>query len=163
MKCLFRAFAQFKLATCIGILLGCLFGWIAFMASDNLPPYVYDVERSKIIPDPALPGDQVIVMWKIKEINRTCPGVVRRMLFDPETRVMIATYDPSPSSLAEGAKDQYLNISFALPKRMPVGKIGYRAQVWYHCNLYQEYIRPLVINTPELFFEIMGPVNPLAQ
>lgn len=145
---------QYKFIIVVGVFWAAVFGWIAFMANDNLPPYVYDTENSSIVPDPAGSGDQVIVKWKLKAVNRMCLGSIRRTLFDPRTRVILATYDPSPAALSSSIQNKYLNLSFALPKAIPPGEIGYRAEVCYQCNFYQQYVRPLCITSPELKFVV---------
>lgn len=136
-----------------GLNVACLFGWVAFMAADNLPPYEYDGANSYVIPSPARDGDQITVKWKLLKVNRVCPGSNRRILFDPRTKVILATYDPSPAAVSSSMVDGYLNRTFLLPRgALPSGEIGYRATVYYECNLFQKYIRPLVVTTPDIIF-----------
>lgn len=139
----------------IGVILCGLFAWAAFMAADTMPPYEYDVENSYIIPSKAHDGDQITVMWKLKKVNRLCPGSNSRILFDPKTRVQLATYDPTPAAISDSIKDGYLNRTFLLPRALPDGEIGYRADVCYICNPLQR-IFPLCISTPELYFRVVS-------
>lgn len=144
-----------KLLWFVGILISLLLGTLAYMMADNQPPYTYDLEKSYIVPARAKDGDQIAVRWRLKNINRICPGSNRRMLFDPQTKVILAAYDPTPAAVADSIKDGYLNRTFMLPKSMQSGRIGYRANVCYECNLYQKYVKPLCVMTPDLFFEIV--------
>lgn len=130
-------------------------GWVAFMAADNTPPYEYDVENSVIVPDLVKEEtQQVTVMWKIKRVNRICPGANLRQLFDPKTGVILATYDAAPAATSSSLKDGYLNRTFTLPWAvLPPGKIGYRATVSYQCNMLQKFF-PLVVTTPNLYFYV---------
>lgn len=125
------------------------------MAFDNTPPYEYDVEQSTIVPDLVTDeSQQVTVKWKLKKINRMCPGANQRQLFDPKTGVILATYDPTPAALSGSIKDGYLNRTFSLPwAALPPGRIGYRAHIRYQCNLFQ-MIYPLEITTPTLYFYV---------
>ena len=143
-----------KLCLTLSLIASSILGWLAFMAADNLPPYEYDAENSFIIPSIADDGDQIRVMLKIKKVNRICPGSNRRVLFDPVTKVHIATYDPTPAAISNSIIDGYLNRTFLLPKSLPSGPIGYRATVCYECNLLQKFFKPLCVITPDLFFAI---------
>lgn len=139
----------------IGTILCGLFAWAAFMVADTDPPYEYDVASSYIVPSKAHDGDQITVKWKLAKINRICPGSNRRILFDPKTHVILASYDPTPAAVSESIQDGYLNRTFLLPQGvLPQGKIGYRANVCYECNLFQKIFKPLCIATPNLFFII---------
>lgn len=131
-----------------------IMGWFAFMAADNQPPYEYDLTASYIVPSVADEGSQITVKWKLAKINRVCPGSNQRTLFDPKTRVILASYDPTPAAIADSIKVGYLNRTFLLPSSLPSGEIGYRAKVCYECNLFQKFIRPLCVTTPELTFRI---------
>lgn len=142
----------------IGLVVSSLVGWVAFMAADNTPPYEYDAERSHIVPSKANDGDQITVMWKIKKVNRVCPGANKRVLFDPQTKVILAAYDPTPAAVSDSLRDGYLNRTFLLPRSvLPPGVIGYRATICYECNPFQKIVRPLCVTTPELFFEVLPP------
>ena len=139
----------------IATLAGMLSAWIAFMAFDTTPPYEYDTENSTIVPD--LVSDesqQITVQWKIKRVNRICPGANQRQLFDPKTGVILATYDATPAATSSSLKDGYLNRTFSLPWAiLPPGKIGYRATVAYQCNILQKFY-PLIVTTPSLYFYV---------
>jgi hypothetical protein len=138
----------------IGLWLATIFGGGAFMFADNTPPYEYDAEQSYIVPSTAHDGEQITVMWKLKKINRICPGSNHRVLFDPKTRVILASYDPTPAAVSESIIDGYLNRTFLLPRgALPEGAIGYRANVCYVCNPLQRLF-PLCVTTPELFFRL---------
>lgn len=141
----------------LSVIASSLLGWIAFMAADNQPPYEYDVENSYIIPYYAKDGSQITVRWRLKNVNRICPGSNRRVLFDPITKVVIATYDPTPAALSDSVKDGYLNRTFLLPQSLPEGRTGYRATVCYECNPFQKYVRALCITTPDIFFNVVHP------
>jgi hypothetical protein len=147
---------QLRWQFAIGLVASSLLGWVAFMAADNTPPYEYDTEKSYIIPARAADGDQITVVWKIKKINRICPGANKRELFDPQTKVILATYDASPAAVSGTIVQGYLNRTFKLPRSiLPPGRIGYRATICYECNLFQKLARPLCVTTPDLFFEIV--------
>jgi len=124
------------------------------MAADNQPPYEYDAANSYIVPSIANDGDQLTVRWKIK-VNRICPGSNSRVLFDRQTGVVLASYDPTPAAVSASIKDGYLNRTFLLPRgALPSGEIGYRATVCYQCNLLQKFVKPLCVTTPELTFRV---------
>lgn len=147
---------ELKWQVIIGTILSGLFAWVAFMVADNEPPYEYDVGKSYIVPSVAHDGDQITVIWKLNKINRVCPGSNRRILFDPKTHVILASYDPTPAAVSESITDGHLNRTFLLPRgALPSGPIGYRANVCYECNLFQRFIKPLCIATPELFFSVV--------
>jgi hypothetical protein len=153
-------FVQLRWHIAIGVVVSSMLGWLAFMVADNTPPYVYDSENSFIKPAQADDGAQITVMWKIKTINRICPGASVRTLFDPKTKVILASYDPAPAAISSSISSGYLNRTFQLPRSvLPPGQIGYRATVCYECNLYQKLAKPLCITTPDLFFEVKGEFN----
>jgi hypothetical protein len=139
----------------LAVLVGMLSGWVAFMILDTTPPYEYDVKQSTIVPDLVEnENQQVTVQWKIKRVNRICPGATQRQLFDPKTQVILATYDATPAAVTGSIKDGYLNRTFALPWAvLPPGRIGYRATVSYQCNVLQKFY-PLVVATPNLYFYV---------
>ena len=144
-----------KLLMIIGIAISSILGWIAFMAADNQPPYEYDVVNSYVVPSLADDGDQITVKWKLSRINRICPGSNCCVLFDKTTGVILAAYDPTPAAISSSIKDGYLNRTFLLPRgALPSGEIGYRATVCYECNLFQKFIKPLCVTTPDLMFRI---------
>lgn len=135
----------------------CVFIYAIF---DRIPPYKYDVQNSVIIPDPASQADTLLVKWKLLEPpKRLCPGATRRELFDPATKIVLVTYDATSTALASSIRDGYLNVTFALPKGLPSGRIGYRATVRYQCNWLQRLFPDAFafnVTTPPLFF-IMQP------
>lgn len=138
----------------LGCLLGALAGWIVFMAFDNEPPYVYDSIGSYVEPEHPSGGDWITVKWRLKHVNRVCPGVVQRVLFDPVTKIIIAKYDQTQAANVENINDGYLIRTFALPRLLPTGKIAYRADVCYYCNALQHLVRPLCVPTPNLIFDV---------
>lgn len=147
---------QLRWQLAIGFVMSSLLAWVVFMAADNTPPYEYDAEKSYIVPSKASDGDQITVMWKIKKTQRLCPGANNRVLFDPQTKVILASYDTTPASLTDSLKHGYLNRTFQLPRSvLPPGRVGYRATICYECNLFQKLAKPLCVTTPELFFEIV--------
>jgi hypothetical protein len=124
-----------------------------YMLFDNTPPYVFIPEESRIVPSQASGGDFVTVKWKV-HVNRACKGNLRRILFDPKTKVFLATYDNEAVAVAVGQlQNGYLNKTFLLPRVIQKGPIGYRAELHYRCNVLQNFF-PLNITTPDLFFEI---------
>ena len=147
-----------KVYWAVGIVVSSLLGWVAFMAADNTPPYVYDAAGSYIVPTTAEDGGQITVKWKLKQVNRMCPGASRRVLFDKVTGVILASYDPTPAAISDSIKDGYLNRTFLLPRELlQPGEVGYRATVCYECNLFQKLARPLCVTTPDLSFWIRRP------
>lgn len=128
---------------------------VVFMWFDTTPPYVFDVSQSYIVPNRAEEGMQIRVVWKVKKLNRFCPGTNTRVLFDPVTKARIAIYDPvavaSPYELDDNTE---LIRTFLLPRQMETGKVGYRASQAYNCNWLQHFF-PLIVVTPDLFFEVI--------
>jgi hypothetical protein len=146
---------MWRVTTFMSVLVGVVSGWIAFMAFDNTPPYEYDASQSTIIPE-VVQGDspQIAVDWKLRRINRICPGTISRQLFDPKTGVILVTYDAVPAALSSNIKDHRLTRTFALPMAaLPSGRIGYRAIMRYQCNFFQQFY-PLEIVTPNLYFYV---------
>lgn len=138
-----------------GTTIAVLLGWLAFMMADNQPPYEYDVANSYVVPSPAFEGQQITVWWRISKVNRYCPGVGHRILFDPKTRVVLADYDPSPTAEPGSVKEGYLPKTFLLPAKFsPPPEVGYRQTGCYGCNVYQQFVRPLCVNTPDLIFRV---------
>lgn len=149
-----EAWLNYRWHLIFGMVLMLPCAWLAYMAADNQPPYEYDALNSRVVPSPAHDGDQITVKWKLAKVNRVCPGSNRRVLFDPKTRVILASYDPTPAAISSNIEDGYLNRTFMLPRGLlPASDIGYRATVCYSCNLLQEF-RPLCVSTPELIFRI---------
>ena len=128
------------------IMIAFLAGSIVFMAFDTTPPLRYDESASFVVPSPANDGDQVTVKWRLKKVNRECPGIAQRVLFDPKTKIILANYDPTPAATSES--------EFALQRALPSGQIAYRADVCYGCNLLQQFVRPLCVPTPNLTFTV---------
>jgi hypothetical protein len=144
-----------KLLWALGVVVSSLFGWVAYMAADIQPPYVYDAAGSYIVPAIADDGDQITVKWKLKQVNRICPGSNRRYLFEKKTGIILASYDPMPAAADAAIKDGYLNRTFLLPRGLlPSGEIGYRATVCYECNPLQKFVKPLCLTTPDISFWI---------
>lgn len=142
----------FRLNFIGGVILMLLASPIAYMAFDTQPPYTYIVNESVVLPPTAKGGEQVTVMWKVI-FHRSCPGSSQRILFDPTTKVILASYDPSPAATTSSLKNGYLNRTFLLPKSMQPGWVGYRATISYQCNFLQRFW-PLVTTTPDLFFKV---------
>jgi hypothetical protein len=136
------------------IVIAFLTGSVVFMAFDTTPPYEYDESASFVVPSPANDGDQVTVKWRLTKVNRICPGISQRVLFDPKTKIILANYDPMPATTTESMRDGYLNRTFALPRGLPSGPIAYRADVCYACNPFQQFVRPLCVPTPNLIFVV---------
>lgn len=140
---------------CIGVVLMIITGTLAFMWFDTTPPYEFDAGQSYVVPNKAEEGMQIRVVWKVKKLNRFCPGTNLRTLFDPVTKVKLAIYDPVPvAARFELGEDSFLVRTFLLPKELMAGKVGYRATQIYVCNPLQ-HIWPLVVTTPDLFFEVI--------
>lgn len=144
----------FYIRIAVAVAFAFLAGSVAFMAFDNAPPYEYDEANSYVVPSPANDGDQITVKWKLMKVNRICPGSAQRVLFDPKTKIVLANYDKTPAATSDSVKDGYLNRTFALPRGLPSGPIAYRANVCYGCNLFQEFIKPLCVATPNLIFSV---------
>jgi hypothetical protein len=152
-----RLFRVHVFLICIATFIACS---ILYGLLDNTPPFKYDVANSYIAPVYAKRSDQVIVRWKITAPpSRMCLGSNRRELFDAETKVTLASYDPAPAAITSSITDGYLNRTFMLPAELPIGrKIGYRAHVNYHCNWVQRMF-PEVFGfntvTPDLYFTVV--------
>ncbi|MGY3366204.1 hypothetical protein ACVWZL_003329 [Bradyrhizobium sp. GM2.4] len=126
--------------------------WLAVMALDNEPPYVYDGVHSVIIPDPAPQGAMVTVDWRILKISRICPGQIQRFFTNKDTAEIVATLDTTEVSRAVRPGDQHLARAFVLPPNLPPN-VGYFAEVRFQCNILQ-HLFPLRVLTPELTFHV---------
>lgn len=154
-------FSRFTfLAACLGI-----GTYIAFMLLDNVPPYVWDVEKSYALPSPAIDGGRVTVFWKIKTVNRICPASSQRTFRDASTRDLdkdgnripysgdlVATYDATPAASSVRSTDDRIVRTFVLPRGLPT-TVDYSSHVCFSCNPLQK-IWPLCLDTPELTFEV---------
>lgn len=129
---------------------------ISYWAFDNLKPYTYYTEGSYILPTSAMGNDQMIVSWHVR-VNRHCPGVVRRELFDPRVGgAILAMYDAQASiDTIDGLGDQQINRTFLLPRAMPPGRTAYRSKLEFWCNPLQR-LWPIRYETPALEFEVRG-------
>lgn len=148
--------ATFRILFAASLLFATLLVPVTYWALDNQRPYdFYGPPESYIIPNEATGNDQMIVSWKVKA-NRQCDGSIRRELFDPRTKVVLAVYDPQPIDRhAMPEQDGYFNSVFLLPRMIQTGRIGYRSHREYWCNPLQR-IWPLKYTTPDLFFEVKG-------
>jgi len=128
-----------------------------YLAMDNVHPYDFHQEESSIIPPSGHGGDVITVVWKVTH-RRTCPGTVERQLVDPDTGVIIGAYDPSPAALnGEPVGQSYLRKTFALPKVLQKGWIGYAAKLVYTCNWLQSAFPDtfgIKYTTPTLYFKV---------
>lgn len=131
------------------------------LASDRDRPYEFIKEKSYILPPSGRGGDTVTVVWRVN-YTRTCPGFVERRLIDPQTDAIIAAYDPSPTANSVTRVNTTdppiteLRKTFALPKVLQKGTIGYKAKLTYHCNWLQA-VWPLFAikyETPTLLFTV---------
>lgn len=149
---------SFQILMCISILVATIAAALAFMLADTEPPYEYHVNKSFILPEYAGGGEQMTVYWRVT-VNRKCDGFTQRVLFDPRTGVIIATYDAAPmvpktNIVREVDGDGPYSVrTFLLPQVIQKGKIGYRSAVCYSCNPLRRLI-PVCTFTPDLFFEV---------
>lgn len=131
---------------------------VGYYVTDAQRPYDFHKEGSFIEPPVGTGGDQVTVNWKVT-FYRQCTGHLTRTLVDPNSGVLLAVYDTSPVASASGvfAANGYLRKTFTIPRSMPPGVIGYKAQLEYQCNWLQRmFPRPLSIRyeTPMLLFKV---------
>lgn len=126
-----------------------------FLAADNTHPFDYIAEGSYIKPPTGRPGEQVIVSWSVRQNRSICPGIVTRQLIDVNTKEVVAMYDPVFATRGPVTNNR-LNISFAMPKTIPTGWIGYRANLEYTCNWLQQAFPSFAIRyqTPMLLFKV---------
>lgn len=124
---------------------------IAYMLSDNQPPYSYIIEKSYVIPNPSQAGHQVTVHWELK-VNRLCAGVIVRTIVDAKTGAKVS-YDPTPSLSTMRMQDTSLERTFFLPEGAQPGPKLYRANAEYICNPLHR-IWPLKVQTPDIHFEV---------
>ena len=125
---------------------------LAFLMTDNLPPYEYDPSRSYIVPSHTEAGRQIIVHWYITRINRVCPGSITRHIVDQQTGLRVS-YDPTPSARNLEVEDKYLDRTFFLPTLITPGMKWYYAEGEYACNPLQRFY-PLRVRTPRISFEV---------
>jgi hypothetical protein len=147
---------SFRLQVVGGFLLMAMTMPLAMWAFDTEEPLKFDAEKSLIIPAEAHGGDQMLVMWALKQPPRKgCTGEVRRKLVDPTTKVLIAAYDIEKSGgVFQGG---YLKKTFMLPTAAPKGWIAYKSDLCYACNPLQQLISAARIcySTPDLLFKVL--------
>lgn len=147
----FRVSIFFAIAHTIAAML------VGYLAMDSTHPYEFLAERSYIVPPESRGGDQIIVNWSVVH-NRTCPGTVERQLMDPETGVVLATYDIAPAAFnGEVVGPGRLSKTFTLPKSIQPGWIGYQAKLAYTCNWVQDMFPDRLAiryTTPRLLFKV---------
>jgi hypothetical protein len=152
-----RVSRGFRVWTSIVFSLAVILSFIAFWAVDNTHPNLYDEERSYISPPIVSPGDQVRVVWALKTKPwRHCEGTIRRVLSDPETKAVLASYDVDKAAPPDLYASGWLIKSFAIPKTMPKGRTAYRADACYACNPLQRLFISMRIcySTPTLYFTV---------
>ncbi len=125
---------------------------LVYMLADNQPPYVYDAEQSYVVPSRTTTGRQITVHWKLKQINRVCPGSITRYIVDDETGLRLS-YDPTAAAKTIEVGDDYLDRTFYLPHGISPGKKWYYSEGDYSCNPLQ-YFYPLRTRTPRISFEV---------
>lgn len=133
---------------------------IAVMLNDNVPPYVHDY--GTIFPENPREESQVTIDWKMKIVNRICPGWVQRQIYD-RTGALACNYDLQPAIRREQLKStradgipNTLDRSFMLCPAAKAGPATYRAYTCYQCNLLQEMYpsRSICMYTPDVSFTI---------
>lgn len=148
----------FRIQVIAGIVLMLVAIPVAAMVFDTQEPVRFDVSGSGLLPIEVESGEQMIVMWKLTQPPRLgCTGDIRRILFDPRTRVQLAAYDRESVRTGESySSDGYMRKTFLLPKVLPTGWVGYRSDLCYACNPLQKLISAARIcySTPELFFKV---------
>lgn len=127
---------------------------VSYMSFDTEPPYVYDKDGSYIVPERTHAGHQITVHWKLRRVNRICPGFITRNIVDAETGVRVM-YDPVPATQSVVQGDSELNRAFLLPSGIGPGRKLYYSEGAYGCNLLQRLWKPLQLRTPTLEFEIL--------
>lgn len=151
------AFKSFRLRIFMTILPTLLAIIVGYFAMDRERPYIFHKEGSAIIPPSGHGGDQITVVWKVT-FNRQCSGLVERQLVDPDTGVIIGAYDPSPAAYnGVDVGGNYLRKTFALPKVLQKGWIGYQADLTYTCNWVQALFPgafAIRYKTPRLLFKV---------
>lgn len=147
----------FRMQFFVGLALMVLVAVGSSWAFDTRHPLEFDGENSFIVPTVAMGGDQMLVVWAFKNPPRKgCVGEVRRSLIDPDTKVVIASYDREPAAAGDGFSGDTLKKTFALPKIIPKGWTAYKADLCYACNPLQRLITAARIcySTPELLFRV---------
>jgi hypothetical protein len=145
----------FRLNIIGGIILMLIGSPIVYMAFDRVHPYEFLAEGSAILPPEAEGGDQVTVYWKVK-YNRTCTGSVRRVLFDPTTKVETQYSLENAAIPSNSLREGYLRKTFLLPRDLAPGWWGYRSDLCYICNPLQDFVTAARVcySTPDLFFKV---------
>ena len=127
---------------------------VSYMTFDTTPPYEYDAAGSYIVPRLTQAGHQITVHWRLRRVNRICPGTITRTIVDAVTGVR-TTYDPVPAAGVIELADEELDRTFLLPQGIASGRKLYYSDGAYGCNPLQRYWSPLRVRTPTLEFEIL--------
>jgi hypothetical protein len=126
------------------------------LATDRTRPYDFILSESYIHPASGKGGTQVVVNWKVHS-NRShvCPGTIERVIIDPETGVVLATYTPTMAN-SQMPLDGWIRNTFLMPHNMKPGVVGYRSKLAYTCNWFQALFPSFAIHyeSPTLLFTI---------
>jgi hypothetical protein len=130
-------------------------GWVAIMAFDRDPPYLYlgAEAGSRIEPSPASPGQMVSTDWKLKEVHKDCPRTIERVFSDRTTGKVITTLDATPLSRVVKTSETSLSRSFNLPPKLPP-QTDYHVIARFECNVLQWWF-PIEITSPKLPIDII--------
>lgn len=152
------SFKSFRLRIFMAIAPTLLAMIVGYFAMDRTRPYEFIVEESSIVPPSGKGGDQITVVWAVKETRRAaCPGIVERKLVDPQTNAIIAAYEPSLAALNGEPDGKFLRKTFLLPRGLQRGWIGYQADLTYTCNWLQVLFPgafAIRYKTPKLLFNV---------
>ena len=106
--------------------------------------------RGKIVPNPAMPGQQVTVRWS-SNWYRTCEASVHREIVTSDLIVRrYLPYKLMPVRLGE----QTSETSFMLNEMQPPGLTSHRSTLRFdECGLLSRFW-PIEIHSPPLYFEV---------
>lgn len=127
---------------------------VGHYAIDRQRPYDFHVEHSYVEPPRGFEGQEMTINWRITR-HRTCPGTVERRLVDPNTGVIIASYEPTEAN-QHTIEDGWIRNKFRVPRDIPGGNIAYQSLLTYRCNWLQELLPALAIRytTPRIIFYV---------
>lgn len=137
----------------IAIVIGSL--WVAWMATDNGPPFQYlpEEQGSRVVPNPVKQEGAVKTEWLLTSVSKDCPRQIERLYYDRDTGELVTTQDATPLQTTIRKSSTQLSRSFDLPPGLPP-RVGYRARACFQCNFLQRLF-PICFLSPQLSINII--------